>query len=50
MIKGKIHKDSVLLCDKCYDALKTLYDLESYKKGTAKNDMPDVFKDIFGMK
>jgi len=46
MIKGKIHKDSVLLCAKCYDALKTLYDLDSYKKGTSKNDMPDFFKDI----
>jgi YbbR domain-containing protein len=50
MIKGKIHKNSVLLCDKCFDAYKILADLDNYKKGTAKNDMPDAFKDIFGMK
>ena len=48
--KGKLKKGSVVLCSECFDAYKTLEDLSNYKRDTKNPDLPDGFKDLFGMK
>ena len=55
--KGKLKKGSVVICSGCFDTYKLLEDLSNYARGTknpdfgTKNfDMPDGFKDLFGMK
>jgi hypothetical protein len=51
MSNGKFKKDAVVLCGKCHDMYKLLYDLKSYDKGSGESsgnyDMPDFMKDIF---
>jgi len=47
MSNGKFKKDAVVLCGKCHDMYKLLYDLKNYDKGSGNYDMPDFMKDIF---
>lgn len=56
MNKGKIKKDSVLICKKCYNKIKLKEDADrlsnstGYEKnstGYEKNPLPGEFKDIF---
>lgn len=48
MSNGKFKKNAVVLCNKCHDTYKTIYDFNTYEKNTKpKYDMPDFMKDIF---
>jgi hypothetical protein len=47
MSNGKFKKDAVVLCGKCHDMYKLLYDLKNYDKSSGNYDMPDFMKDIF---
>lgn len=47
MEKGKIHKKTTVLCEKCMKAYKTFKSLAEYKKNVG-DDKSSPFDDMFG--
>jgi len=54
MSKGKLHKDAIILCNKCKDFYETCESLSKYNKGmkepkgASNYDINNMFGDIFG--
>jgi len=51
MLKGKVHKNAVVLCEKCMSDYKMFEDLANFQKSKnngQNNDLSNVFSDMFG--
>ena len=48
MVKGKIHKDAVVLCKDCVERYETYKSLAEYKGPEPRSglDLPDFLKDL----